>query len=109
MNSDFKEISRLEIRAVGENIFLIDNNLYSVPMSGAVYCIAAEKKVLIDAGPATSAATVLQSLSQIGIQAAEIDYLILTHIHIDHGGGAGTLLKKCRALKFWPTIWRSNI
>jgi glyoxylase-like metal-dependent hydrolase (beta-lactamase superfamily II) len=83
----------LETRAVSENIFLIDDNLYSVPMSGAVYCIAAEKKVLIDAGPATSAGTVIQGLSQIGIQADEIDYLILTHIHLDHSGGAGTLLK----------------
>jgi glyoxylase-like metal-dependent hydrolase (beta-lactamase superfamily II) len=36
---------------------------------------------------------VLRALQGAGIRAEEIDYVILTHIHIDHGGGAGLALK----------------
>ena len=57
------------------------------------YLINEDKKALIDSGPTTSSQTVLAGIAQIGVRAEEIDYIILTHIHLDHSGGAGTLLK----------------
>jgi glyoxylase-like metal-dependent hydrolase (beta-lactamase superfamily II) len=78
---------------VATNVFLIDDELYNIPRSGSVYFLAEEKKALIDTGPSTSSDIVLLGIRQIGSQAEEIDYVILTHIHLDHAGGAGTLLK----------------
>lgn len=57
------------------------------------YFIGGEKKALVDIGPSSAVPGVLAALQEAGIRPEEIDYLILTHIHIDHGGGAGTALK----------------
>jgi glyoxylase-like metal-dependent hydrolase (beta-lactamase superfamily II) len=81
------------IKEVGNRIFCIDDMLYSIPSAGSVYLIAENKKVLIDTGPATSIPTVIDGIRQAGFHPEEIDYIIITHIHLDHGGGAGTLLK----------------
>src|ERR1035437_9402919 len=82
-----------DIHEAGRNIYFIDDDLYSIPGSGCVYLLAEEQKALIDSGPATSSELILQTIRDLRYQAEDIDYLILTHIHLDHAGGAGTLLK----------------
>ncbi len=82
-----------DIKEVAENIYLIDNQLYSTPGGGSVYLINEEKKALVDTGPTTSANAVLNGIRQLGLRPENIDYIIATHIHLDHIGGAGYLLK----------------
>jgi glyoxylase-like metal-dependent hydrolase (beta-lactamase superfamily II) len=81
------------IKEVAKGIFSIDDNLYSIPEAGSVYLIAGEKKVLVDTGPATSGQTVIDGIRETGFKPEEIDYIIITHIHLDHSGGAGSILK----------------
>ena len=49
-------------------------------------------KILIDAGPASTAGRLIDSLDSMGL--ARVDYILLTHIHIDHAGGLADLLGK---------------
>jgi glyoxylase-like metal-dependent hydrolase (beta-lactamase superfamily II) len=42
---------------------------------------------LVDVGPAATTASLLKALGDLGIR--HLDYLLLTHIHIDHAGGIG--------------------
>ena len=84
----------VDIIEVGENIYQMDDRLYGITGWGSVYVINEEKKALVDTGPTTSAATVLAGIKQIGLQPGDIDYIIVTHIHLDHGGGAGFLLRE---------------
>jgi len=83
----------VEIKEVAERIYLIDNRLYGIPKWGSIYLINEEEKALIDVGPTTSLATVLEGIKKIGVKAQEINYIIVTHIHLDHAGGAGALLE----------------
>ncbi len=78
---------------VAENIYMIDDQLYSIAEFGSVYLIKEEKKALVDTGPSTSARVVLDGIRELGVMPEDIDYLIITHIHLDHGGGAGFLVK----------------
>ncbi|MCX8196553.1 MAG: MBL fold metallo-hydrolase [Acidilobaceae archaeon] len=52
----------------------------------AVYLVKGERAALIDAGPANGAQKVLEALA-----GERVDYVVLTHVHIDHGGAAGVL------------------
>jgi glyoxylase-like metal-dependent hydrolase (beta-lactamase superfamily II) len=88
-----EELPVVNVREVAQNVYSIDDELYRIPRSGSVYFLAEGKKALIDSGPSTSSAVVLEGIRQIGFDPEEIDYLIITHIHLDHAGGAGTLLK----------------
>ncbi|MCD6525497.1 MAG: MBL fold metallo-hydrolase [Desulfuromonas sp.] len=46
---------------------------------------------LIDPGPLSTIPTLVNALRQRGVD--HLDYILLTHIHIDHAGGTGELLK----------------
>ncbi len=81
------------INEVAENIYMIDNQLYSIPKWGSVYLISEEKKALIDSGPTTSVNAVLGGIKKIGVRPEDIDYIIVTHIHLEHAGGAGVLIR----------------
>ena len=83
----------VDVREVAEKIYLIDNKLYSIPKWGSVYLINEERKALVDPGPTTSANAVLEGISKAGVRPEDIDYLIATHIHLDHAGGVGVLVK----------------
>ncbi len=83
----------VDIIEAGENIYRIDDQLYSIPQWGSVYLLNEEKKAIVDTGPTTSAKAVLEGIEKLGVDAGEIDYLIVSHIHLDHAGGAGRLLR----------------
>ena len=62
----------------------------------STYLVLGEKKALVDIGPRVGVRGRLESLKEAGIEPEEIDYIILTHIHIDHAGGTGTALKSMK-------------
>jgi len=78
---------------VAENIYLIDAQMYSIPNFTSVYLIAEEKMALVESGPLTSAESILDGIRQLGFDPRDIAYIIVTHIHLDHAGGAGALLE----------------
>ena len=84
----------VDIKEVGENIYCIDNQVYGVKGWGAVYLIKEEGKALIDTGPTTSAPVVLEGMAKVGVEPEDINYIVATHIHLDHSGGVGFLLRK---------------
>ena len=83
----------VDINKVAENIYMIDAQLFSIPRWGSVYLIDEEKKALIDTGPTTSVKAVLDGIRSAGVKPEDIDYLIATHIHLDHAGGTGVIIK----------------
>lgn len=59
----------------------------------AGYFIAASEPAIIETGSVRSVETWLNALEQKGIPLDEIAYIIVTHVHLDHAGGAGTLAR----------------
>jgi len=53
------------------------------------YLISGRKNAVVDTGPAAAIPSLLSSLTKIGMNPEDIDYIVFTHIHIDHAGGAG--------------------
>jgi glyoxylase-like metal-dependent hydrolase (beta-lactamase superfamily II) len=49
-------------------------------------------KFLVDVGPKASIGFLIDALDQLNIR--KLDFIFLTHIHIDHAGGTGVLLKR---------------
>ena len=49
------------------------------------------RNYLVDIGPASTVPALEKSLSTLGVE--ELDYVLLTHIHLDHAGGIGHLVK----------------
>jgi glyoxylase-like metal-dependent hydrolase (beta-lactamase superfamily II) len=55
----------------------------------AGYLLDAPRPALIECGPARSVEHVIAGLRALGMDPGDLAYLVLTHIHLDHAGGAG--------------------
>tara|TARA_Y100001936_G_C16086569_1_gene682186 strand:- start:3031 stop:3990 length:960 start_codon:yes stop_codon:yes gene_type:complete len=73
-------------------ICAIDSKYYR-PGLASIHLIIEENKVaLVDTGTLFSVSGVMQILSQKDIAPDNISYIFLTHIHLDHAGGAGEFM-----------------
>jgi glyoxylase-like metal-dependent hydrolase (beta-lactamase superfamily II) len=54
----------------------------------------AEGRALFDCGPATCVPVLKQRLHERGLELQDIRHLLLSHIHLDHAGAAGVLVRE---------------
>jgi len=76
---------------VSSDVFLIDTLAAGVAGLVSCYLIRGEKRVLVDTGYPTSADSILAELKAIDPSSWQVDYLIPTHVHLDHAGAVGRL------------------
>jgi len=76
----------------------IDSDLYLItlnpPLKGfddfiGAWVYTGSPAVVVDVGPAASASSLIDALDDLGVN--RLDYILLTHIHIDHAGGIGEM------------------
>lgn len=72
---------------------MLDTYALGQPGTVSAYLVKGPKPALIDCGYATSYENVLGGLAEAGVMPTDIRYLIPTHVHLDHAGAAGRLLK----------------
>jgi glyoxylase-like metal-dependent hydrolase (beta-lactamase superfamily II) len=51
------------------------------------------RALIVDVGPNASLPLLLTALGELGLGPEAVDYVFLTHVHLDHAGGAGLLLR----------------
>ncbi len=80
---------------LNEKITLIDDFDLGRPARTGTYVIKEEKLAIVETCASPSIPFILEGLHKLDIQPEEVEYIIVTHIHLDHAGGAGLLLEKC--------------
>lgn len=76
-----------------QQIEIIDIFDLNLPERTASYFLPGEAPTLIETSAAPSIPFLLQGLKRRGIDYQSIQYVIVTHIHLDHAGGVGLLLE----------------
>lgn len=77
----------------GDGIYAVDSG-YTGPDVAAIHLIEeAGRAALVDTGNNDSLRHVLEALAETGLSADAVDYVLLTHIHLDHAGGAGAFMQ----------------
>src|SRR3954451_5933030 len=61
---------------------------------GAYVLDTEDGPALFDCGPATTLAALKAGLADRGLALGDIRHLLLSHIHLDHAGAAGTLVRE---------------
>jgi glyoxylase-like metal-dependent hydrolase (beta-lactamase superfamily II) len=86
---------------VAQGITAIDTLYAGRERYTAAYLLEAREPTLVETGPTTSFEPLVAGLGRLGIGPADLAHVILTHIHLDHGGGVG------RVAEHYPeaTIW----
>lgn len=88
------------MKEVAPNISIIDTKAFGQEKIIASYLIRGKNKTaFIDPGFPSSAPVVKAALRQKGIELSQIDYVLLTHFHLDHSGGTGAIIKESHGAK----------
>lgn len=70
------------------------DTLYVRPQLDAAHLIVHRGRgAFVDTGTTHSVPQLLAALTELGLTAADVDYVFLTHVHLDHAGGAGQLMR----------------
>lgn len=81
---------------------LIDVLHMGRPESIAVYLLdSGDGPILVDPGPASTLPALRAGLVERGYRIEDLRALLLTHIHLDHAGGCGTLARECPDLEVY--------
>ncbi|MBL8486046.1 MAG: MBL fold metallo-hydrolase [Rhodocyclaceae bacterium] len=77
----------------GNGIHALDSG-FGRPCLDAIHLIEERGRcAIVDTAVNDSVPRVLETLERLGIPREQVDYVILTHVHLDHAGGAGSLMQ----------------
>ncbi len=77
------------VETLPDGMCAIDTQTAGMDNVTAGYLIDAPRPALIECGPALSIDHVIGRLQALGMDPGDLAYLVLSHIHLDHAGGAG--------------------
>jgi len=84
----------MHTRKLSGHLYIIDLRPMGLESFIASYVLKGEKATaIVEIGPTCSIPNLLSGLKEIGVKNEDVDYVAVSHIHIDHAGGAGTLLR----------------
>ena len=85
-----------EATAAGtDDLYYVDVEMYGTPAYGLAYILDAQRPALVDTGTGFHHETVLEAMAEVGIAPEELEVIAVTHVHLDHAGGAGLLAQAC--------------
>ncbi|ELY64940.1 MBL fold metallo-hydrolase [Natrinema versiforme] len=73
------------------DLYYLDTGMYDTNEYGAVYILDDERPAVVDTGIGTNYDLLREALAEVGIGEDDLEVIALTHIHLDHAGGAGFL------------------
>jgi len=79
---------------VSERVYMLDTYALGQPNTVSAYLIKGPKPALVDCGYQSSYGNVLAGLAEVGVMPSDVRYLVPTHVHLDHAGAAGNLVRE---------------
>jgi glyoxylase-like metal-dependent hydrolase (beta-lactamase superfamily II) len=80
-----------DITPLGHDVFQIDTRMAGYQGITASYLIRGSRPCLVETGTGPSAPIVRDALASLGVGAEDLSSVVVTHIHLDHAGGAGDI------------------
>jgi glyoxylase-like metal-dependent hydrolase (beta-lactamase superfamily II) len=87
------------VTPMAPGLSFVDLNFLGRPRAIATGIISSPGEIaLVDPGPTTCLERLEETLHAQGIRLADVTHLLLTHIHLDHAGATGTIVKRHPAI-----------
>lgn len=75
--------------------YFVDTGMYETSGYGGVYIVDDDNPAVVETGLGTNHDLILEALEELEIAREELAAIVVTHIHLDHAGGAGFLAEAC--------------
>ena len=83
----------LRAKQIKANVWCLDTGYIMPNYTAAFVLVANDSIALFDCGVNDSVQPLLKQIKEIGFQPEQVQALCLTHAHLDHSGGAGSLIQ----------------
>jgi glyoxylase-like metal-dependent hydrolase (beta-lactamase superfamily II) len=81
------------IEDLGHGIHAIDTGFVRPRFDASHLVVEQGRAAFVDVGTSFSVPGLLGALDELGVAREAVDYVIVTHVHLDHAGGAGEMLR----------------
>lgn len=81
------------LQPLSHGITVIDTGFVRPRFDAAYLIVEQGRAAYVDTGTNDALPRLLGALSAQGVASADVDYLIVTHVHLDHAGAAGALMR----------------
>lgn len=81
------------LQAIGHGITVIDTGFVRPRFDAAYLIVEQGRAAYVDTGTNDALPRLLGALAANGLAPEAVDYLVVTHVHLDHAGAAGTLMR----------------
>jgi glyoxylase-like metal-dependent hydrolase (beta-lactamase superfamily II) len=88
------DVVALKVSALDEHLFLVDVETAGIEKFIASYVLVGSKVLIVETGPTSSIPNLVSGLVKLGVKFEDVAFVAVSHIHLDHGGGVGALLKR---------------
>ncbi|MBM4189943.1 MAG: MBL fold metallo-hydrolase [Betaproteobacteria bacterium] len=78
-----------------DGIYALDSGYVRTGLAAIHLVVRAGRVAIVDTGTTYSVPGVLAFLETLGLTAGAVDLVLVTHVHLDHAGGAGRLMQCC--------------
>jgi len=87
--------------ALGHGIHAIDTGFHRPRFDAAYLVVEDGRAAFIDTGPNSALPRLLGLLDVLGLARDAVDHVIPTHVHLDHAGGMGALMRELPGATLW--------
>jgi glyoxylase-like metal-dependent hydrolase (beta-lactamase superfamily II) len=89
------EVAREVTTGDCSDLYYLDTGMFDTSEYGAVFVLDDDRPAVVDTGVGANHDLILEALAEIGIDRDDLAVIAVTHIHLDHAGGAGVLAEAC--------------
>lgn len=80
---------------IADGVYRIETGLYRHGLAACYLVREGDHLAFVDTGTARTLPTLLGVIDALGLSRSHVDYVIPTHVHLDHAGGTGPLMQAC--------------
>lgn len=80
------------MKSYNNGIYLLDAHYLRDNLAAVYMIVEGDSVALVETANAPSLKYVLEALSELNLTPEAVKYILLTHIHLDHAGGAGSYM-----------------
>jgi glyoxylase-like metal-dependent hydrolase (beta-lactamase superfamily II) len=82
------------MEALPHDVHLVDCHYVRPELAGAYIVRAGGRAALVECNTSLAVPRLLAALQTLGLTRDAVDWVFVTHVHLDHAGGAGALLRE---------------
>jgi glyoxylase-like metal-dependent hydrolase (beta-lactamase superfamily II) len=90
-----------ETYEAADGITGVDTRMAGMTSITSAYLLHGSEPSLVETGPTTSVEAVKDGLASLGLSGEDLAHIVVTHIHLDHAGGVGTLARHFPHAAVW--------